>query len=424
MGVPLTIDDLTFARALWNAYEKNKDYYNKWPKIKAAVETECRQYNLDVETYPSLYYRMRVRYGLIEPGPSYANVKRRDISELFPEGLPAGLKDSEAAEASPAPDAEKPGPRIVKAFDTKGELKNLLSKRRSIAELEKELSIPRRVLLAYIDEIREEGYGVSILNDEAWIERAAVLSKNEHFEKWDGSSLIRFGSVADTHLCNKFQQLTHLKTFYKLCEDREISRVYHSGDISDGFYHNRPEHVYELFRRGVDEQAEYIIEEYPKINGIESLFIEGNHDFTHQRNGGASIGRIIGAARKDLKFLGYGKARVWLTPKCPLDLVHPLDGKAYALSYRLQKNIDALQGGSKPAMQFFGHYHTYCNIFYRNIHAYMLPGFQAQNPWATLKSLMTQVGGIIFEVRVADDGEILSVTQELIPFYLMKENDY
>lgn len=417
MGVPLPIDDLRFARRLYHYADKFKDYSPKWPRVKEAMEREFPEYNFKPNTYTSLNVRLRTRYGLMPASASYDYIERRPIEELLGD---APLEEETIEE----PEIRTDQPLKVKAVDIKSDLKDLLGKHRKLSDLESILQIPRRVLLAYMDEIRADGYEVAQVGDEAWIERAAVLSKNEHFEKWEGAQIIRFGSVADTHLCNKYQQLTHLKAFYKLCEEREIPKVYHSGDISDGFYHNRPEHVYELFRRGVDEQAEYIIDEYPRINGIETIFIEGNHDFTHQRNGGASIGRIIGAGRKDLKYLGYGKARVWLTPKCALDLVHPLDGKAYALSYRLQKNIDALQGGSKPNMLFFGHYHAYCNIFYRNIHAYMMPGFQAQNPWASLKSLMTQVGGFIFEVSVAEDGEILSVKQELVPFYVMKENDY
>lgn len=453
MPVPLTINNLKWARRLYYFSQLYRDAYPKWPLVKAAMEREFPGMVFESKTYPSFYGRLCARYGINNAADCYAkHVDARPLSELFPDGVPdiasvvvrhepyegemyKGMAQNGATgDVFPSQTLELPPlPEIIigtsertntQPAATKDALLSLLSKRHKLAELESMLGLPRRVLLAYIDEIKDEGYGVSLVDDEAWIEKAAVLTKNEHFEKWDGATIIRFGKVADTHLCNKYQQITHLRTFYKICKQREIPKVYHSGDMSDGFYHNRPEHVYELFRRGLDEQSEYIIGEYPQEDGIETEFIEGNHDFTHQRNGGASIGRIIGAARKDMKFLGYGKARVWITPKCSMDLVHPLDGKAYALSYRLQKNIDALQGGTKPNMLFFGHYHAYCNIFYRNIHAYMLPGFQAQNPWATLKSMMTQVGGIIYEVRVAEDGEVLSVKQELIPFYVMKENDY
>ena len=37
-------------------------------------------------------------------------------------------------------------------------------------------------------------------------------------------------------------------------------------------------------------------------------------------------------------YLGQSDAVISLTPNCTLELRHPLDGTAYALSYKLQKN--------------------------------------------------------------------------------------
>ena len=43
----------------------------------------------------------------------------------------------------------------------------------------------------------------------------------------------RFGVVSDTHFGSRFQQLTHLHTFYQLCAKRKIGVVFHAGDLCD-----------------------------------------------------------------------------------------------------------------------------------------------------------------------------------------------
>ena len=60
--------------------------------------------------------------------------------------------------------------------------------------------------------------------------------------------------------------------------------------------------IYEIFKFGVDEQAEYIIENYPKREEITTDFIIGNHDNTAIINGGANIGKMIAREREDMNY--------------------------------------------------------------------------------------------------------------------------
>ena len=79
--------------------------------------------------------------------------------------------------------------------------------------------------------------------------------------------------------------------------------------------------------------------------------------------------------------MGQLNARVYLTPNCILELNHPLDGAAYALSYSLQKYIESMQGGTKPNILLNGHHHKAMYLFYRNVHAFEAGTFQAQSSW-------------------------------------------
>ena len=98
-------------------------------------------------------------------------------------------------------------------------------------------------------------------------------------------------------------------------------------------------------------------------------FITGNHDASMIKLAGANIGAMIASRRGDMRYLGQDSAVIQLTDSCTLELRHPGDGTAYAISYKIQKMIEAMSGGEKPNILAIGHYHKQEYQFYRNVHA-------------------------------------------------------
>ena len=113
----------------------------------------------------------------------------------------------------------------------------------------------------------------------------------------------KFMVISDSHLGSVYEQLTYLHSLYDLAAERGITTIYHCGDISEGYKQSRPDHVYSLHKIGFDDQANYIIRNYPHREGITTYFITGNHDHFHIQNGGANIGERIGSMRKDMIYL-------------------------------------------------------------------------------------------------------------------------
>jgi len=303
--------------------------------------------------------------------------------------------------------------QILKALEAK-------RKPQETAEI---LHMPIMDFVRRVDKLTEK-YNIKEANGLIWLEKSPVAEEREEREAYTGEEEIVFGLIGDTHLCNKNQQLTYLHQFYDLCEAECVRTVYHVGDISDGYYPNRPEHIYELFKVGADAQAEYIIENYPRRNGVVTKFITGNHDATHMKNGGTDIGKHIAAARDDMEYLGYMTAKIWLTPHCDLDLLHPLDGAAYALSYPVQKHIDALQGGKKPRILAFGHYHKNLYMFYRNIHAICVPCFEQQTTFMRGKRISATVGGYIVTIKCTPEGIVREIIPRIVVYADMIPDDY
>ena len=246
----------------------------------------------------------------------------------------------------------------------------------------------------------------------------------EHHEvNWDGTQTIRFGLMGDTQFGSKHAQISHLHNFYDLCEREGITNVYHTGDITDGLK-MRPGHEYELYEISADGQCDDVVKNYPRRKGITTHFITGNHDASLYKHVGFDIGKAIAKEREDMKYLGRDCAIVNITPECTLELRHPWDGTAYAVSYKLQKMIEAMEADSKPNILAVGHYHKELTMFYRNIHAVLSACFQGQTPFTRGKGISVAMGGFIITVNVDKNGHIQRFTPSFIPCYKSIKDDY
>lgn len=241
--------------------------------------------------------------------------------------------------------------------------------------------------------------------------------------KWDGSKNFKFAIIGDTQIGSKYTQLTYLHNFYDLCEIEGIHDIYHTGDITDGLK-MRVGHEYELYEVSADDMRDDVIKNYPRRNGIVTHFISGNHDASIYKQVGYDIGQAISSARSDLKYLGRDCAVVNLTPNCTLELRHPWDGTAYALSYKIQKMIEAMESDSKPNILAVGHYHKAEYLFYRNVHALQTGCFQSQTPYTRGKGISVHIGGWIVTISVDENGTIQRITPEFIPYYSSIKDDY
>lgn len=240
---------------------------------------------------------------------------------------------------------------------------------------------------------------------------------------WKGNRTIRFAIMGDTQLGSKYAQLTHLHRFYDLCATEGITDVYHTGDITEGLK-MRVGHEYELYVISADEMRNDVVNNYPKRDGITTYFITGNHDASIFKQVGYDIGQAIANERLDMVYLGRDCAVINLTPNCKLELRHPWDGTAYALSYKIQKMIEAMESDSKPNILAVGHYHKAEYLFYRNVHAFQTGCFQGQTPFTRGKGISVHLGGWLVTVTVDEDGYIQRIIPEFIPFYSSVKDDY
>lgn len=245
-----------------------------------------------------------------------------------------------------------------------------------------------------------------------------LRSEEEVIHQFDGVN-IRFGVIGDTHLGSLYSDLSVLRAAYRMFAQSEVHNVYHAGDILDGEKIYRGQE-YELRIHGADAQVAYCVKNYPKVDGITTHFICGNHDYSFYKRSGLDPGNLIAAQRSDMVYLGPDEQDVILRgegkTKAVLRLVHPRKGTAYALSYQIQKMIEAWSGGNKPAIVVVGHYHKSEYIFYRNVHAFQVGTTQQQTPFMRGQNIAAMLGFWIVEVTLSSRG-ISQLHSTFYPFY-------
>jgi len=337
---------------------------------------------------------------------------------LYKEGI---IEEPERDAPIHKPAAQKPAQPQTDASAT---ILAMLKKGATIEALASKVGASMNVASAHIADLQEQGYRVEERDDFYRLAKLIDSTIDAKLDRpWNGERVLRFGLCGDNQDNSKYTQITHLHAFYDILKSEGITESYHTGDIDDG-EQMRPGHQYECYSQGADDHVRNIVKNYPARTGITTHFITGNHDHSIIKRVGFDIGPQIASKRPDMIYLGASSAVVNLTPNCTLELRHPIDGTAYALSYKLQKMIEAMSGGEKPSILAVGHYHKADYMLYRNVHAIQTGCFQAQTPWMKGKGIAAMMGGWIIEVHVNDDGEITRFKPEFIPFYKAIKDDY
>jgi predicted phosphodiesterase len=219
---------------------------------------------------------------------------------------------------------------------------------------------------------------------------------------------VTLGILSDTHLGSRFADLGLLDFAYETFRSRGITTVLHAGDILDGQKMYKGQ-AFELERNGADAQVEFCAARYPSIPGLQTLFIDGNHDRSFWKDAGNNTGKKISQLRADLVYLGYMEAEIIVGDAdkgktATIRIFHGEDGSAYAISYRPQRYLTELPGKSKPDMLIMGHYHKAETLYYQGVIAVQAGTTQRQTPFMRGRRLSAALGFWIVNLTVNETG--------------------
>lgn len=202
--------------------------------------------------------------------------------------------------------------------------------------------------------------------------------------------------ISDTHIGSVYSPDVWHETVSNFVNNSDVECVLHCGDLVDGLKIGRAgTQIYELSEIGFEAQRDKAIELMSKYDKP-IYIISGNHDFYFQEFAGANIVKSVCEAVPNMTYVGHDSADIKIDG-CTIRLFHGTDGSSYALSYRLQKIVEGINGGHKPNILLAGHVHKMCYIFSRNIHAVSVPCMQKQTKFMEGKKLEAHTGFLLLE---------------------------
>ena len=230
----------------------------------------------------------------------------------------------------------------------------------------------------------------------------------------------RIGVFSDAHIGQEKFHEGLFERMGKTFKKKKVDAVYQVGDILEGMS-GRPGHVYELAQVGFEAQMDKAVQLFTEhLNGLDIYGIDGNHDGWYRNKGdaGVIVGRELENRVKNYTHLGEMEADVWLAKNVKMSLMHPNDGTAYAISYKLQKLMEAYTGGEKPNILLEGHYHKALYFFNRNIHGLEAGTVCGQTKWMRGRKIPAHMGFWVVDIKHNKNG-----VQEFSPTFHPEYNE-
>mgnify|MGYP001615389827 CR=1 FL=1 len=255
-------------------------------------------------------------------------------------------------------------------------------------------------------------------------EPAFILGASKYLSRKDDTYV--FGAVSDNHLGSRYERLDVLNDLYDKFSAAGVDRVYNAGNWIEG--ESRFNH-HELLVHGMDAQLRYLAKNYPSRPNITTYAVSGDdHEGWYSQREGIDIGAhaeniMRSEGREDWVNLGYMEAHIRLQnansgSESIMACVQPGGGSTYAVSYTVQKIIESLDGGEKPAVGLYGHYHKLMAMNIRNVWVLQTGTTKDQDSFMRKKRIEAHVGGTIVTLKQdRESGAITGFTPEMHRYF-------
>jgi predicted phosphodiesterase len=233
------------------------------------------------------------------------------------------------------------------------------------------------------------------------------LFKDEGWVKW--------GLIADPHICSAHEQIELLHGFYRICEEEQVKGVICAGDFTAGNGTVYKGQYQDLKIVGEDKQIEYVCSVYPQTS-LKTYTISGNHDLDLYKQCGSDIVAKIAERREDIEYLG--KMSATMEHEGVRFFVHHGEGGlGMVRSYKPQRILDHQKVEDICDVSVIGHWHISLHIpKYRNSIIVLPMCFEAQSDYLIKKSLNPDIGGVILHLKIADVDGVKKVVRHRADF--------
>lgn len=278
-----------------------------------------------------------------------------------------------------------------------------------------------------LQNMRESGYAVDFKEVDEYGTRLWFFAgeRDKKFSIGDGDGQYTFAIISDTHLGSKAEHLDELNDFYDEVQRRGIDIVFHAGDIGDGWnVHKGQIDEVKGAASGWDRLTDYVVDNYPQRDGVDTLFISGNHDHKLQRRTGIWFSERIDERRDDLHWCGDSQATFVFDREndINLELIHPSGGNPYTVGYRLQTLYRERPVDNRPTIAAVGHIHGSMYAETEGVKGLYAGCWKGLTTYGKRKGHVSNIGGWIIDMKI-EDGEIRQFTPQWVGYSSNEDNN-
>ena len=295
----------------------------------------------------------------------------------------------------------------------KNKLKYLVNKKKTLPEICETLELKDYEVIGLVELMKQDGELLDYVNGEI-VKLRKPIENFGVYEVPDNTHHLSLLMISDSHLANKADRIDILNYLYDKAENKGIKYVLHCGDVLDGIYVNRPQHIYALRCVGFDEHLDYVINKYPHFSG-KTFFIGGNHMDTYFKNGGSDMGKAISREREDLVYLNPDTADLKIG-KVGIHMHHGGGGRSYSLSYKLQRYVETLPQDKKIDIVMQGHFHNAMYMYYMEKHCFQVGALEDETPFSRSMGFKNEKSCYWVDIDFDDKGNIYTITPKLETF--------
>ena len=305
-----------------------------------------------------------------------------------------------------------------------------LVKGASVNTLCNELGITNYALFGYIKQLKDTNVNISFTNKHDDM----VLTINngpdytvENFYSIneDVNEKLKIGVISDLRFGSKKEQIALLNDMYKKFAEDGVKYVIVAGNLLEGKYNSKEEREFgnSLICNDAYGQADHLVDFFPKVEGIQTLFITGDTD--HSWGKDLNVGEYIASCRKDMKYLGPKSCTIKFNNATFRVENLKKTGESYTIAYPPQKysrsmasyeDYDTiLLGGTLTAQDF---------PVIRDTRIFTIPSVVDRTPKMKASSQQNMMGSYEFELTFDKTGKLKRLVPQLSPYYVPSKENY
>lgn len=315
-----------------------------------------------------------------------------------------------------------------------------------LEDLCKSYNISKDDMFILIHELKKRGNNVVTMNTSASNEddekTTVTLIRNFGHEKLindlsyeivNNDDNIKCMLISDTRFGSVYQQTSILNDMYLKAKSMGVKYVFLTGDVVEGIYKGAKS-IYNstLHKYGYEDQADYVASCFPRVDGITTYFVTGEHDLSFLKTKDkVDIGNLIAEKREDMIYLGPKRKKVsFVTDKgngtISLYLQHSSGNVPYTISYKPQQKIASLRNEDKTDILVTSHFAACDSFLRRGVRSYQVPTVVGTTD--EMKDANTPVyntvGSWVVTLKKDKKGNLKNTSQMYIPYYNTINDDY